>query len=467
MTSATARRQHGHRFHPSLLREYDLRGRIGESLFAEDAYFLGRAVATEARSEGRSRLAVGLDGRLSSPELEQGLVEGLCDGGIAVTRLGRGPTPLLYFAIQKESLDGGVMVTGSHNPLDENGFKIVLGQEPFHGARIRALGEIAAAGDFVEGVGTVADCDLRSDYAKALANELAGGADLAVAWDSGNGATGEIVRAITGLIPGRHVLLNTEIDGRFPAHHPDPTVPRNLEQLRAAVTGHGCDLGIAFDGDGDRIGVVDGEGCILWADQLMILLSEAMLREHPGALIVSDVKASQTLFDAIAAAGGRPVLSASGYTIIRDRMLREGAPLAGEMSGHIFFNDRWTGYDDALYVAVRALAVLGQTGESLAAFRRRLPAVESTPELRIPCPDDRKAEVVRNIAARLRETGAEIDETDGIRVRDGRGWWLLRPSNTQAVLAARCESADAEDLSRIRQRLAGLIAEHGLKLPES
>ena len=240
------------------------------------------------------------------------MVEGLCHGGIAVTRLGRGPTPLLYFAIQKDALDGGLMVTGSHNPPDENGFKIVLGQEPFHGARIGRLGEIAAAGNYVDGVGSVSERDLCSDYADALAKELAGGADIAVAWDSGNGATGEMVSAFTRMIPGRHVLLNTEIDGRFPAHHPDPTVPRNLEQLRAAVISHGCDLGIAFDGDGDRIGMVDGEGCILWADQLMILLSEAILREHPHAPIVADVKASQTLFDAIAAAGGRPILQPRG-----------------------------------------------------------------------------------------------------------------------------------------------------------
>jgi phosphomannomutase len=272
---------------------------------------------------------------------------------------------------------------------------------------------------------------------------------------------------VTARLAGKQALLNTEIDGRFPAHHPDPTVPRNLEQIRSLVREQALDLGIAFDGDGDRIGVVDGDGAILWADQLMILLARSVLRERPGAPIVGDVKASQTLFDAIAAAGGRPILSPSGYTVIRARMLAEGAPLAGEMSGHIFFNDRWTGYDDALYVAMRTIAVLTRSGESLVAFRQSLPPVVSTPELRIPCPDDRKQEVVAAIAARLRRDRAELDETDGVRVRDGRGWWLLRASNTQAVLAGRCEAESAGELERLRAGLAALLSEHGLEIPPS
>jgi phosphomannomutase len=290
---------------------------------------------------------------------------------------------------------------------------------------------------------------------------------LQVGWDCGNGATGEIVAWVVKELPGRHLLLNAEIDGRFPAHHPDPTVPRNLQQLQAAVREQGLDIGIAFDGDGDRIGVVDGEGAILWADQLMILLAQSVLREHPGAPIVADVKASQTLFDAIAEAGGRPVLSPSGYTVIRARMLAEQAPLAGEMSGHIFFNDGWTGYDDALYAAVRTLRVLARSGESLAAFRRRLPEVFSTPELRIPCPEERKAAVVSSIAEKVRRETHDIDETDGVRVREGGGWWLLRASNTQPVLAGRCEAGTPEKLERLTGRLAALLEEHGLELPVS
>ncbi|HEX6102153.1 MAG TPA: phosphomannomutase/phosphoglucomutase, partial [Alphaproteobacteria bacterium] len=444
----------------------DLRGRVGETLGEEDALALGRAVAAVARAEERSRLAVAYDGRLSSPALERALVEGLARSGICVTRLGRGPTPLLYYSIQELGLDGGIMVTGSHNPPDENGFKIVLGSEPFQGARIAALGRIAEAGAFIDGIGRVEEADLRRRYASALAAELRGERGLSVAWDCGNGATGEVLGAILRELPGRHLLLNAEIDGRFPAHHPDPTVPRNLEQLQEAVREHGLDLGIAFDGDGDRIGLVDGGGFILWADQLMILLAEAILKDRPGAPIVADVKASQTLFDAIAAAGGRPILSPSGYTLIRSRMLAERAPLAGEMSGHIFFNDGWTGYDDALYVAMRTLKVLARSGESLAAFRKRLPAVVSTPELRIPCPDGSKAAVVSAIAERLRREGRELDETDGVRVREGGGWWLLRASNTQPVLAGRCEADSIEGLARLREQLAALLREHGLDLPE-
>ena len=466
MTISAQNRLKGHRFHPTLLREYDLRGRVGETLGEEDALALGRAVAAVARAEERSRLAVAYDGRLSSPALERALVEGLARSGICVTRLGRGPTPLLYYSIQELGLDGGIMVTGSHNPPDENGFKIVLGSEPFQGARIAALGRIAEAGAFIDGIGRVEEADLRRRYASALAAELRGERGLSVAWDCGNGATGEVLGAILRELPGRHLLLNAEIDGRFPAHHPDPTVPRNLQQLQEAVREHGLDLGIAFDGDGDRIGLVDGAGFILWADQLMILLAEAILKDRPGAPIVADVKASQTLFDAIAAAGGRPILSPSGYTLIRSRMLAERAPLAGEMSGHIFFNDGWTGYDDALYVAMRTLKVLARSGESLAAFRKRLPAVVSTPELRIPCPDGRKAAVVSAIAERLRREGRELDETDGVRVREGGGWWLLRASNTQPVLAGRCEADSIEGLARLREQLAALLREHGLDLPE-
>jgi phosphomannomutase len=466
MTNLARKGLEGHRFHPSLLREYDLRGRVGQTLGDEDALALGRAVAAVARSEGRSRLAVGYDGRLSSPALERALVEGLVSSGIVVTRLGRGPTPLLYYAIQQLGLDGGIMVTGSHNPPDENGFKIVLGPEPFQGARIALLGRIAEAGAFLEGIGHVEEADLRHRYAADLREELKAGRDLSVAWDCGSGATGEIVSAVARALPGRHLLLNAEIDGRFPAHHPDPTVARNLAQLQDAVREHRLELGIAFDGDGDRIGVVDGEGAILWADQLMILLARAVLREHPGAPIVADVKASQTLFDAIEAAGGRPVLSPSGYTIIRARMLAEGAPLAGEMSGHIFFNDRWTGYDDAIYVAIRSLLVLAGSGESLAEFRKALPPAFSTPELRIPCPDDRKSAVVSAIAARLRSEGKPLDETDGVRVREPGGWWLLRASNTQAVLAGRCEAQSPEELQRLCEGLSALLREHGLEMPD-
>ena len=467
MTSAANHELKGHRFHPTLLREYDLRGRVGETLHESDALALGRAVGAMAMSEGRTRLAVGYDGRLSSPSLERALVEGLVRSGVVVTRLGLGPTPLLYFAIQQLDLHGGVMVTGSHNPPDENGFKIVLGPEPFHGARIAGLGVLAEAGRFVEGIGRVETVDLRGRYASALAGPLRDSRALSVAWDCGSGATGEIVAAMAKELPGRHLLLNAEIDGRFPAHHPDPTVPRNLMQLQEAVREHGFDIGIAFDGDGDRIGVVDAEGQILWADQLMILLAESVLRERPGAPIVADVKASQTLFDAIAAAGGRPILSPSGYTVIRSRMLAENAPLAGEMSGHIFFNDDWTGYDDALYVAIRTLKVLARSGESLADFRARLPKTFSTPELRIPCPDERKAAVIASVADSARAADAQIDEIDGIRVHEASGWWLLRASNTQAVLAARCEANSPDELKRLKARLAALLERHGLELPAS
>jgi phosphomannomutase len=455
----------GHRFPPSLLREYDLRGRVGETLREEDALALGRAVAAMARAKGRSRLVVGYDGRLSSPALERALVEGLVRSGIVVTRLGRGPTPLLYFAIQQLALDGGIMVTGSHNPPDENGFKIVLGPEPFQGACIARLGEIAEAGEFVEGIGKVEDAHLHQQYVIDLASEVQEERGLSVAWDSGNGATGEIVSELARKLPGQHLLLNVEIDGRFPSHHPDPTVPRNLRQLQAAVCAKGCDLGIAFDGDGDRIGVVDGEGVILWADQLMILFAEAVLKEWPGAPIVADVKASQTLFDGIAAAGGRPILSASGYTVIRSRMLAERAPLAGEMSGHIFFAEGYYGFDDAIYVGVRLLDILARTEQSLDAMIDALPAVFNTPELRVECDEARKFAIVGEVKERLRRRGAEFIDIDGVRVGTPDGWWLMRASNTQAVIVVRAEAGSQEGLGRLKQQLTAELAPSGLALP--
>jgi phosphomannomutase len=275
------------------------------------------------------------------------------------------------------------------------------------------------------------------------------------------------VQQLTARLPGRHILLNETIDGRFPAHHPDPTVAENLVQLQQSVARERCDLGIAFDGDGDRIGVVDAQGRILWGDQLMILLARDVLVHHPGAPILADVKASQTLFDEIARAGGRPMMVATGHSLIKAKLAETGAPLAGEMSGHIFFADRWYGFDDAIYVAVRLLGVLGRAAESLAEIAFRLPAVVNTPELRFPCPEDRKFTVVREVRERLRQAGAEISDIDGVRVKTPDGWWLLRASNTQDVLVARAEAADEAGLARLKRELAAQLGKSGIAFPEA
>jgi phosphomannomutase len=457
-----------HRFDPTILREYDIRGIVGQTLSTTDARAVGRAYALTLAAAGGSRVATGYDGRLTSPELEAALVDGLATEGADVVRIGRGPTPMLYYAAATLGVDGGIMVTGSHNPPDYNGFKFVLGGKPFYGAAIRALGETALGLGGAKGPrGRIEERPIRDAYVDRVAQDYDGSHPLTVAWDPGNGATCEVVQQLTARLPGRHILLNAVIDGRFPAHHPDPTVPENLVQLQKAVASERCDLGIAFDGDGDRIGVVDARGDIWWGDQLMVVLARDVLTRNPGAPILADVKASQVLFDEIARMGGRPVMTATGHSPIKAKLAETGAPLAGEMSGHIFYADGYYGFDDAVYVAVRLLGILGRSSESLAALRDRLPHVVNTPELRFPCADARKFEVVREVGERLRQAAAEMTEIDGVRVRTADGWWLLRASNTQDVLVARAESATADGLARLTAALSTQLAVSGVALPDS
>src|SRR6516162_1787952 len=418
----------GHRFDPTILREYDIRGIVGQTLSAADARAIGRAYATTLIEAGGNRVAVGYDGRLTSPELEASLVDGLAEEGADVVRIGRGPTPMLYYASATLGVDGGIMVTGSHNPPDHNGFKFVFRGKSFYGTAIQSLGKTALRLCASAGRprGRVEEHVIRDDYVARLARDYQGDRPLTVAWDAGNGATGEVMQDLTMRLPGRHVLLNAAIDGTFPAHHPDPTIPENLIQLQDAVAREHCDLGIAFDGDGDRIGVVDSLGRILWGDQLMVVLARDVLARRPGATIIADVKASQVLFDEITRMGGRPVIAATGHSLIKAKLAETGAPLAGEMSGHIFFADGYYGFDDAVYVAVRLLGILSRSRESLAELGDRLPTVVNTPELRFPCDETRKFEVVHEVRKRLRKAGAEMTDIDGVRVRTADGWWLLR-----------------------------------------
>ena len=457
----------GHRFDPTILREYDIRGVLGQTLSVADAHALGRGFGTLLRRDGGTRVCVGYDGRLSSPELEAALVEGLSACGLTVMRVGRGPTPMLYFAAVTLEADGAIMVTGSHNPPDHNGFKMMRGKASFFGADIQKLGALVASGDFESGPGTAVAQPVFDDYVAGLTADYAPGArDLSIAWDAGNGSAGEAMVALTGRLPGRHLLLNEAIDGTFPAHHPDPTVPENLVQLQDCVRENGCDLGIAFDGDGDRIGAIDGQGRVVWGDQLMLLFARDILKTHPGATIIADVKASQVLFDEITRAGGKPLMWMTGHSLIKAKMAELGAPFAGEMSAHLFFADRYHGFDDALYAAVRLIEILSRADWSLAEYRDALPQVVNTPEIRFPCANDRMAGVVDEVRARLKAAGAEMTEIDGVRVRDGDGWWLLRASNTQDVLVARCEAADQAGLDRLKGALADQLEQSGLEVDE-
>jgi phosphomannomutase len=460
-----------HRFNPTVLREYDVRGVVGETLSADDAYAIGRSFGTVVcRNNGRTA-CVGYDGRLTSPELEAAVVRGLADCGLEVWRIGLGPTPMLYFATLTLKADAGVMITGSHNPPTHNGFKMMLGKAAFFGAAIQELGKIAAEGAYATGAaGTVRERSVFDDYVSRLAAAIGeggrpAGRPLTVAWDAGNGAAGSAMVALTARLPGRHILLNETIDGRFPAHHPDPTVAENLVQLQAAVREHKCDLGFAFDGDADRLGAVDGGGRIVLADQMMVLFAREVLRERPGSTIIADVKSSQVLFDEIARAGGKPLMWQTGHSLIKSKMVETKAPLAGEFAAHIFFADHYFGFDDALYAAARLLGLVARSDQSLAQMRDQLPSLVNTPEARFPCAENRKFAIIKEIKERLQATGAKVNDIDGVRVQTADGWWLLRASNTQDLLVARCESTTAAGLDRLKKSLAEALLAAGQTPP--
>ncbi|WP_454886010.1 phosphoglucomutase/phosphomannomutase PgmG [Sphingomonas oryzagri] len=451
-----------HRFDPTSLREYDIRGIVGKTLGPADATAIGRGFGTRIRRAGGTRVAVGYDGRTHSPLLEAALVDGLTKSGVDVVRVGLGPTPMLYYAEATLEVDGGIQITGSHNPGDYNGFKMVLQHKPFFGADIQNLGKLAEEGDWEEGQGSISNYDITDDYVARLMIGYAGGA-FKIGWDAGNGAAGPIVDRLVKLLPGEHHTLYTEVDGTFPNHHPDPTEERNLADLKKLVADKGLDFGLAFDGDGDRIGAVDGEGRVVWGDQLLAILAEPVLREEPGATIIADVKASQALYDRIAELGGKPLMWKTGHSLIKTKMKETNAPLAGEMSGHIFFAHDYYGFDDALYAAIRLIRAVRLLGGSLTDLRSAMPAMVNTPEMRFQSSEDRKFKVVGEVLDRLAAEGADVDRTDGARVNTADGWWLLRASNTQDVLVARAEAKDEAGLERLMGQINDQLAKSGVE----
>jgi len=458
-----------HRFHPTVLREYDIRGIIGETLGVDDARAIGRSFATLLRQAGGRRVAVGYDGRVSSPTLEHALVEGLTASGCDVVRIGMGPTPMLYYAeASAADVDGGIQITGSHNPANYNGFKMVFQGRPFFGQDIQALGRMAAEGAWLDGNGTTETREVLDEYVNRMLEGLAGIdvaslASLRVGWDSGNGASGPALEKLAARLPGEHHLLYTEVDGNFPNHHPDPTVEENLADLKALVAEKQLDFGIAFDGDGDRIGAIDGEGRVIWGDQLLMIYAEDLLKMQPGSTIIADVKASRALYDQVAAQGGKPVMWKTGHSLIKSKMKETGSPLAGEMSGHIFFAHQYYGFDDALYAGVRLIAASARLGKSVTELRGAMPAMINTPELRFQVDESRKFAAIDEVKARLSGGTADVDSTDGVRVTNDDGWWLLRASNTQDVLVARAESDSEEGLARLVAQIDEQLELSGLE----
>ena len=451
-----------HRFHPTSLREYDIRGIVGETLGQADADAIGRGFGTLVRRAGGKTVAVGYDGRESSPVLEQALIGGLTATGVDVVRIGLGPTPMLYFAEAELGVDGGIMITGSHNPANYNGFKMVLGRAAFFGADIQRLGRMAEAGDWEAGSGSVSEAEVMERYVERLVRNF-DGQGFRVGWDAGNGAAGPVVEKLVARLPGEHHTLFTDIDSRFPNHHPDPTVEANLEDLRRLVADKGLDFGVAFDGDGDRIGAIDGQGRVVWGDQLLAILAEPVLADVPGATIIADVKASQALYDRIAELGGRPLMWKTGHSLIKAKMKETGAPLAGEMSGHIFFAHDYLGFDDGIYAAVRLIRAVSRLGGSLTALKDAMPRIVNTPEMRFQVDESRKFAVVDEVLGRLERDGADVNRTDGARVSTEDGWWLLRASNTQDVLVARAEAKDEAGLDRLVAQIDAQLSLSGLE----
>lgn len=458
-----------HTFHPSILREYDIRGVVGETLKDADAYFVGRAFGTMVRRhEKGGTVAVGFDGRASSPSFAENVARGLAECGLDVKLIGLGPTPMAYFAMKSLGTDAAVMITGSHSPLSYNGIKMAYKSGPFYGAMIQEIGRLAAAGDFESGQGRIEKADVQDAYVDRLVQDYTGPKALKIAWDNGNGAAGEILRRLVKKLPGEHILLYDEIDGTFPNHHPDPTVAKNLVDLQKAVKEHGCDVGIGFDGDADRIGAVDGDGRILWADLLLAIYAAEVLKAHPGAPVIADVKCSRVLFDEIARLGGRPVMWNTGHSLIKAKMQELKSPIAGELAGHICFADKYYGFDDAPYCAVRLLNILSHSGKTLTELTAHLPVMHNTPEVRFHVPAARKFEIAPEIRARLereKAQGVEINDIDGVRVTTPDGWWLMRPSNTEDVLTIRAEGFTPEGLARLKAQLAGQLQQSGVASP--
>ncbi|RED49810.1 phosphoglucomutase/phosphomannomutase PgmG [Aestuariispira insulae] len=452
----------GHRFNPTILREYDIRGVVGSTLTPSDALALGRTLGTIAAAKNGRIAVVGYDGRTSSPVLEEEMCRGLAACGLYVIRIGLVPTPALYFTSKVLDAAVGVMITGSHNPPEYNGFKIVMNNRPFFGQEIQQLQDLAYRGVWINRPGGVIQSDSMSAYVARLLKDHKRGRQLKVAWDPGNGAAGEATLRLARGLPGDHVVINEKIDGTFPNHHPDPTVEENLEQLKQTVLEEKCDLGVAFDGDGDRIGVVDNEGTVIWGDQLLAILARDVLANIPGAPVLADVKASQVLFNEIERLGGKPVMSPTGHSIIKSKMAETGAPLAGEMSGHVFFADRYFGFDDALYAAVRLIGYLGSQSKSLSELRQELPSMVNTPEIRVDVSEERKFDIVSEVKERLAAEGADVNDIDGVRVNEGSGWWLIRASNTQNALVLRCEAENDAELAQLKQRAVQQLTASGV-----
>jgi phosphomannomutase/phosphoglucomutase len=441
----------------TIFREYDVRGVADVELLDADIQVLGQAIGTYLQRHAGKKIALGRDTRLSSPRLHHALLRGLLASGCVVTDIGVVPTPVLYYSVFHLGVDGGVMITGSHNPPEFNGFKVVSGTSTIYGEALQEVRRTIESGDLAQGSGSVAEADVVTPYVEEVASQFRLPRRVRAVVDAGNGTGGPVMHRICERMDVEAAEMFFEMDGRFPNHHPDPTVPANLAPLIAKVLETKADLGIAFDGDTDRIGAVDNNGAVLYGDQLMIIYGREILSRKPGATFIGEVKCSQLMYDDLAARGGNPIMWKTGHSLIKAKMKETGAELAGEMSGHMFFADRYYGFDDALYAACRLIEIVAHSGQPFSAQLADLPKTVTTPEIRFDCPDELKFEVVRRCGVELRSRHKTV-EIDGVRVLFPEGWGLVRASNTQPVLVMRFEATTLELLNRYRSEVEAVVA---------
>lgn len=443
---------------PEIFREYDIRGIADVQLPDDGVKALGQAFGTYLTGHGARRVNLARDCRLSSPRLHDALLAGLLATGCEVTDLGIVPTPLLYYSVFHLHADAGVMITGSHNPSDYNGFKVMHGKSTIHGEEIQKVRRIIESGEFATGAGSVQPFDIVTPYVDEIAGQFNLPRRIKIVSDAGNGTAGPVLRRILRKLNCESIELFFEMDGHFPNHHPDPTQPENLQHLVAAVLANQAEVGLAFDGDSDRLGAVDEKGTVLYGDQLMIIYGREILSRKPGATIIGEVKSSQNMYDQLSRMGANAVMWKTGHSLIKAKMQESRAELAGEMSGHMFFADRYYGFDDALYAACRLLEIVSNSPEPLSGQLRGLPPTFATPEIRVDCPDTGKFAIVNAVREKF-QRDYDVIEIDGARINFARGWGLVRASNTQPVLVLRFEAQSPELLAQYRKLVEDAVAE--------
>jgi len=449
------------KINPFIFREYDVRGVVDKDLTDDVVRLLGKAFGTYLQRQGGKKVSVGGDVRLSTERFRQALMEGLTSTGVDVINIGTVPTPVQYFSLFKLNVDGGVMITGSHNPPEFNGFKMAVGQSTIYGEEIQKLREIIESDEFLTGSGQVETVDLIPDYIADIKNRIHLKGAVKAVIDCGNGAGSLVAEKLMRELGVDAFFLYCEPDGTFPNHHPDPTVEEYIQDLRDQVLKLNADLGVAYDGDADRIGVIDDKGNIVWGDRLLILFARDVLKEKKGQKIIFEVKCSQALPEAIEAAGGEPIMWKTGHSLLKKKMKETGATIAGEMSGHLFFADRYYGYDDAIYASARLMELISNTGKKISELLADVPQYYSTPEMRVECPSDEEKFKIAQKAAEYFKANYEVIDVDGVRILFGDGWGLVRASNTQPVLVLRFEAKTPERLEEIKNLVLNKLKEFG------